>query len=182
MLITTDKVKELNPCDDRFNNFTTEYPSYSGTLSDFVKLDKITYGDKVWVFTRLLDKDTLVRWSIKCAESVKHIYDNEMKDGKLDSVFNTLKSIKDFNSMSASEIEEVESAARSAWSAEESVVRSAAAQSAARSAAWSAAAWSARSTWSAYPAAWSARSAADEKQQEQLNLDLLVQVLDEKGL
>jgi len=183
MLVTTDKVKELNPCSDRFNNFTKEYPSYSGTLREFLKLDKITYDDKVWVFTRLLDKDTLVKWSIKCAESVKYIYDNEMKDGKLDYVFNTLNNIENFNNMSKSEIDAARSAARSAESAVESAAGSA------RSAAWSArsavesAAWSARSAaWSAESARSAVESAADEKQQEQLNLDLLVQVLDEKGL
>ena len=42
-LITIIKVKELNPCDDRFNNFTKEYPNYSGTLREFLKLDKISY-------------------------------------------------------------------------------------------------------------------------------------------
>lgn len=194
MLITTDKVKELNPCDDRFDNFTNEYPDYSGTLRDFIKLDKITYDDKVWVFTRLLDKDTLVKWSIKCAYSVKYIYDNEMKDGKLDYVFNTLNNIENFNNMSESEIDAARSAAwsarlavRSAESARSAVESAESARSAARSA-WSAwSAWSAESARSAVrsaeSAAWlAAWSAADEKQQEQLNLDLLVQVLDEKGL
>lgn len=175
MLVTTNKVKNLNPCNDRFNNFTKKYPNYSGTLREFLKLDKITYDDKVWVFTRLLDKDTLVKWAIKCAESVKYIYDNKMKDGKLDLVFNTLNSIENFNNMSESEIEAARAAARVAalWS-EESAVWSA--EWSAKSAVWSVE-WSA--TWSAESAV---SSAKNKKQQEQLNLDLLVQVLDEKGL
>ncbi len=175
MLVTTKIVSELNPCADRFDNFTNEYPDYSGTLREFLKLDKITYDDKVWVFTRLLDKDTLVRWSIKCAESVKHIYDNKMKDNKLDSVFETLKSIKDFNNMSENEIQLAESAARSveaaAWWA------AGAARSAARLAARSV---EAATRLAAESAAEATRLAESEKQQEQLNLDLLVQVLDEK--
>ena len=185
-LITIIKVKELNPCDDRFNNFTKEYPNYSGTLREFLKLDKISYVDKVWVFTKLLDKDTLVRWSIKCAESVKYIYDNEMKDGKLDSVFNTLKSIKDFNNMSTREIEEVGLATRSAvwsaWSVWVAVWSEVWAARAARSAAWAAARSARSEVWAARAARSAAWAAVDEKQQEQLNLDLLVQVLDEKGL
>ncbi len=177
MLITTQIVSELNPCEDRFNNFTKEYTNYSGTLRDFLKLENITYNDKVWVFTRLLDKDTLVKWSIECAESVKHIYDKQKNDGKLDIVFEKLRSIKDFNNMSQEDLD----AARVAEGAARAISVTWAAE-----AAWEAAALAAEVAWgtaalAATKAVWVA-AVASKKQQEQLNLDLLVKVLDEKGL
>ena len=144
MIITVDKIAEHNPCEDRFDNFKKEYPNYSGSLEDFLNLDRITYDDKVWVCVRLLRKNVLVHWSIKCAESVLHNFESKYPDDKrVRQCLETLKSIPDFENMSDKDRE-------SAWSAAESAAESA--WSAAESAAWSAA----ESAWSA---AWSARSA-----------------------
>lgn len=77
MRITTEIIKQLNPCEDRFSNFISNYPDYDGTLEHFISLYKITYSDKVWVVTKLFSKEQNVKWAILCAKSVLHIFESE---------------------------------------------------------------------------------------------------------
>lgn len=66
MRITLTKIKRLNPCHSRLANFVKHYPKYSGTLKQFLALDKITDTDKRWVYFRLLPK----KYVAKCAADI----------------------------------------------------------------------------------------------------------------
>ena len=77
MKISTEIIKKLNPCTERFNNYLKHYEDFSGTLQEFLNLDKITYDDKVWVFTKITTKKQIIKWGILCAESVLHIFEKE---------------------------------------------------------------------------------------------------------
>ena len=102
MKITIGMIEKLNPCEPRFDNFKNHYPSYEGDFRDFLALENITYEDKVWVASKLLNKNQLVHWSIFCAESVKHIFENKYPDNKcLTVLLDYLKNIPDFNNLSA---------------------------------------------------------------------------------
>ena len=95
-------IAKLNPCESRFNNFKKHYPNYEGDFRDFLSLENITYNDKVWVASRILNRNQLVHWSIFCAESVKPIFENKYPDNKcLTILLDYLKSIPDFNNLSA---------------------------------------------------------------------------------
>ena len=83
MQITVELVKNLRPCADRFNNFTTNYPNYNNKLEDFLSLDKISYSDKFWVSVRLMTEEQKITYALKCAESVLHIYEKHNNDGLL---------------------------------------------------------------------------------------------------
>ena len=52
MEITREFLESLNPCKDRWENYLKHYSDREGTLLDFMKLDKISDTDKIWVFTR----------------------------------------------------------------------------------------------------------------------------------
>lgn len=144
MNITVSKIKALNPCGDRFNNFTTHYPDFNGSLRDFLNLDNITYSDKAWVFVRLATHVQNVRWSILCASSCLENFESLCPDDK-----RPRQAIEAADAFALNPSEENKIAARSA-------ARSAA--DAADDASWSARSGAARSA--AWPAAWSARSAA----------------------
>ena len=70
MKISTKIIKELNPCCERFDNYLEYYGNFEGNLNEFLALDKISYDDKVWVFTRIAIKAQNVKWAALCAESV----------------------------------------------------------------------------------------------------------------
>lgn len=76
MLINTQIICKLEPCESRFDNYLTHYESFSGTLEDFIKLDNITYCDKVWVVTRLFTKQQNVKWALLCASKVLSIFED----------------------------------------------------------------------------------------------------------
>ena len=78
--ITNKLIKSHNPCEDRLDNFNKHYPKYSDTLSNFFKLDKITYNDKMWVIKhavgKTIDIKILQQWSIDCAEFIVDNYND----------------------------------------------------------------------------------------------------------
>ena len=82
MKINTDKIRALKPCLDRFNNYLNHYQDFDGSLEDFVMLENITYSDKVWVFIRLATKMQNVKWSLLCASKVLHIFEEKYPDNK----------------------------------------------------------------------------------------------------
>ena len=104
MKITIAKVKALNPCGDRFYNFVKSNPGFNGTLAQFLSLDTINQRDKIWVVSRLITKNQAQQWSIACAESVKHIFENKFpKNMALSNLFNYMKSGIDFDNLSEEE-------------------------------------------------------------------------------
>lgn len=82
MRINTEIIRGLSPCEERFNNYLEHYKDFDGTLEDFLSLDNITYSDKVWVFTKLADKTSLLKWSYLCAESVLYIFEDKYPNDK----------------------------------------------------------------------------------------------------
>jgi hypothetical protein len=124
MKITIDLIKKYNPCKDGIENFESKYPKYKGTLEQLLMLDDISYSDKIWLATKVLDKMTLVQWSLDCA---LFVVDNFNKAFPGDNRVNeTLKVVQQYingevdESAAWSAESAARSAARSAWSAAES--------------------------------------------------------------
>lgn len=181
MVITIDLIKKYDPCKCGIDNFESKYPNYEDSLVNLLALEDISYSDKVWLATKVVDYKILQQWSVECAEQVVEIYNKVYPNDT--RISDCIKITKEYlqGTVTSKELLTAESAA---WSAAESAAESAA-RSAARSAAWSAA-WSARSAAlsarSAESAAWSAWSAvlsAAEKQQEDINLSILIALLEE---
>ena len=193
MKINVEIISKLNPCESRFTNFKKQYPNFDDSFTEFLKLENITYDDKVWVMVRLLSKNQLVHWSILCAESVLHIFENERpQDKRVSEALTTLKSIPDFENMSDAERKAANSAATNAANAANAATAATAAAYAANAAtaaayaansaaAYAYAANSAANTAAAYAAnAYAANSAyADLEEQRNLNLLMLVSVVGE---
>lgn len=71
MRITKDFLKSLSPCQSRWINYLKHYSTFSGSLLDFLNLDKITPVDKLWVFTRKIEDPKIERlqrmFAVRCA-------------------------------------------------------------------------------------------------------------------
>jgi len=141
MKITKQLIKDLNPCSDRFINFTSNYPDYDNTIDHFISLDKISYSDKIWVITKLFTKEQNVKFSILCSESVLHIFESKYPEDNrprlaIEAAKTWLNDPSEVNRLAA------RSAAYAAWSA-----------------AWSAAYYAANAARSAANAAYAATTA-----------------------
>lgn len=82
MKINTQIIKNLNPCDSRFNNYLQHHSDFDGNLKDFLSLDNITYEDKLWVITRLFTKGQNLKFAIMCASSVLHLFEEKYPNDK----------------------------------------------------------------------------------------------------
>ena len=82
MLINKEFLKELKPCTERYKNFLEHYADFSGTMVEFLDLDKITYKDKIWVIKLVVKREILEQWAILCAESVLYIFEKECPNDK----------------------------------------------------------------------------------------------------
>ena len=67
--INTKIIKELNPCQDRLDNWLKYYSDFKGDILDFLELENITAQDKVWVSLKLLPREIVEVFSIDCAFS-----------------------------------------------------------------------------------------------------------------
>jgi len=67
--ITTEIIKTLNPCNDRFDIWIEHYNDFNGTILEFLDLENITHSDKLWVALRLLPRHTVEVFAIDCAFS-----------------------------------------------------------------------------------------------------------------
>jgi len=186
MKLTIGMIADLKPCESRFNNFKEHYPDYEGDFRDFLALENITYEDKVWVATRVLTKNQLVPWSIFCAESVKHIFENKYPDNKcLTVLLDYLKNIPDFNNLSAEVKEKIWKLRKPAYDAATAATAAAHAATAtaayaadtaayaAVDAAYAATAATAAAHAAAYAAVDAAYANAVDAREEQQNLNLL---------
>lgn len=54
MQINAQQIKDLNPCRARWDNFIKHYPNFSGSMGEFFALTRISFYDKMWVFSRVL--------------------------------------------------------------------------------------------------------------------------------
>jgi len=108
MQINKEFLKSLNPCTDRYEHFLKHNASFDGSLSDFMELPNVNYDDKIWVAEKVLTKNQAVSWSILCAESVVHIFEDKHPDDKrFRDCIRYLKTVKDFNSLTDTEREEI---------------------------------------------------------------------------
>lgn len=78
MKITLNKIKKLEPDEDRLNNFIKHYPNFSGSLKQFIELENISYIDKMFVVTNLFTKEQNMKYLQLCVESMA--YDKKLKD------------------------------------------------------------------------------------------------------
>jgi hypothetical protein len=184
MRITKKLIEKMNPCKNRFENFTSNYPDYDDELSNFLALENITYSDKVWVCTRLLTRNQLVHWSIMCAESVKQIFEARYPENKaVSNLLTFMKGVEDFENMTGpqrDELSRLRGAAYAAYAADAAAAYAAYAAYAAAAyaadaadaayAAYAAAAYAADAADADAAAAYAAYAAAKE---EQRNLNLL---------
>ena len=113
MKINASAIEKFNPCKDRFDNFKSQYPDFDGSLYDFIRLENITYSDKVWAVTRMFTKQQNVAWSILCAESVLHLFEEKYPDDKRPRL--AIEAAKNVNASAAS----AASAARAAGEKEQ---------------------------------------------------------------
>ena len=82
MNINKEYIEGLSPCADRLQNYLNHYAEWSGSLSEFLDLDKITRKDKMWVFVRSVSTDFKRRFAIEVTESVLHIFEQKYPNDK----------------------------------------------------------------------------------------------------
>ena len=101
-------LKGLNPCQARLDEFLKNYPEFTGSYSEFLDLDKVTYDDKIWVSKQFLTMNQLVHFSILCAQSVQPIFETKYPEDKcLQNLFSYLKDIPDFTKITAVQKDEI---------------------------------------------------------------------------
>jgi len=109
MQINKEFLKSLKPCANRYENFLKHNASFDGSFSDFLDLTNLDYNDKIWVAVRVLTKNKRVKWAMLCVESVVHIFEAKYPyDRCLSNCIRYLKTVKDFNSLTDTEREEIE--------------------------------------------------------------------------
>ena len=74
--ITNEYIKSLSPCEDRFNNYIQHYENTDFSIAEFLKLDNITYSDKIWVWKKFATINEAAMFGLYCADSVLHIFQN----------------------------------------------------------------------------------------------------------
>lgn len=94
MRITTELVKTFNLCSDSFNNYQTEYPNSDLHITEFLKLDKIHYIDKIFVWKNVATINESALFGLKCSDSVLHIFETKYPDDKGPRL--TLKYVKTY--------------------------------------------------------------------------------------
>lgn len=69
ILVNTLVLEELKPCEDRYKNWLDHYGGWSGDITEFLKLENITYTDKMWAALRLAPRFVVEVFAIDCALS-----------------------------------------------------------------------------------------------------------------
>lgn len=186
IIINKETIEKLNPCEDRFKNYLEHYSEFNGTVEEFLALDKISYDYKVWVLTRLLTKEQTIKWSLLCAKSVLHIFENKYPNDfnprkALDAVQNWLENPNEKNSVALRSVRIEDYVA--AYAAYDATADAAAAYNAYATIAtvyyaYTFDAAAADADYAAFEAAVYAAS-DDREKQKQLNLDFLKQIINE---
>jgi len=108
MKITHDIIKALKPCQDRFENFTNNYPTYSDSTANFLSLENISYEDKIWVIGRLMSRSGNAKWAIACANSVLPIFERACpKDMRPRELLEYMSSFSDFAKTSNEDLDKL---------------------------------------------------------------------------
>lgn len=67
IVVTTESIKALKPCQDRLNNYLVHHKDFKGSLTQFLKLKRITNLDKIWVAIQVMPLPELEYFAIDCA-------------------------------------------------------------------------------------------------------------------
>ena len=83
-MITINKqvLHDLKPFLGRWENYLEHYSNFEWSFEEFLKLDKISYDDKIFVVKKLIPKRVLVLWACLCAESVLHLFEEKFPEDK----------------------------------------------------------------------------------------------------
>ena len=92
--ITLEDIKKLDPCRSGYENLVKYYPDFDMTMVEFLELEHIPHNDKAWLIRRMVDVNILKWWSLECAKSVAHIYNEKYPNDN--RVNECLKANKDF--------------------------------------------------------------------------------------
>jgi hypothetical protein len=73
MTINLEKLKDLEPCEDRLENYVKHYETWEGTFSEFLELEMISDLDKVWVFAYIKEIPDNIkrRFAVWCVNQCK---------------------------------------------------------------------------------------------------------------
>ncbi len=74
-MINTKVIKDLNPCQDRLDNWIKFYDNKDFTYAQFLGLKNITQEDKMWVCFRVMDPKLLGKCSADIAELALPIWE-----------------------------------------------------------------------------------------------------------
>ena len=66
LIINTQTIAALNPCNSRFNNWKAHHDSFNGDILEFLELENITPQDKVWVAVRVLPRQLVETFAVDC--------------------------------------------------------------------------------------------------------------------
>jgi len=80
MIITNDIIAGMLPSQDFNNAYLTYYTDQEHPISEFLKLDKITYNHKIFVMAKIINKLQALVWAVRCAESVINVYESVHPD------------------------------------------------------------------------------------------------------
>lgn len=88
------------------------YKDFDSSLEEFFKLDKISFKDKVSVAVKIIDTNTCVKFSVKCAEYVLNYVLNSLKKDcikyeKINNCIEFLNSIEDFDKLNKTQLKEL---------------------------------------------------------------------------
>jgi len=176
MIINKTVISNLNPCKDRFDNFVEKYPDFNGNLDSFLDLSNITYSDKMWVGVRVLTRNQEASFSVLCADSVLHIFEERFPEDKRPrELLGYLKTIKDFENLKEEEREKIRALRNAATAAADAADAAGAASATAAAYATNAAAYATNAAYDDNAASVAAAAGAynDRTEQEELNLQFL---------
>ena len=179
MIINKTVISKLDPCKDRFDNFLEKYPDFNGNLDSFLNLTEITYSDKMWVGVRVLTINQEASFSILCADSVLHIFEERFpEDKKPRELLEYLKTIKDFENLKEEEREKIRALRNAAATAAADAAAAGAASATAAAYATNAASYATNAAYDDNAASVAAAAGAynDRTEQEELNLTFLIMV------
>jgi hypothetical protein len=108
MLINADVLKGFKACSSGLDNFTKQYPKFSGSFLEVLDLKNIPYSDKIWLARKVLNKDQMVHFGLLCAESVLNIFESKYPlDKRVRDYLAYLRGIPDFSVITTDQLTEI---------------------------------------------------------------------------
>jgi hypothetical protein len=76
-LITKNNLKKIGIDGVPYQNYVKHYSDWKGSLSQFLKLNKVKHEDKLWIFLFVISRSNLPLFAADCAESVLYIFEKK---------------------------------------------------------------------------------------------------------